>query len=252
MTTRALQGKTALITGAGQRLGRASALALAADGANIVIHYRRSVEEARQLQHAVEDLGVRAWTVQADLAEAAGYESLIDHALEVAGFLDILVNNASIFPTDRLGDITLDSVVSNLEINAWAPFILSREFARQVKKGTIINMLDSRLTGYDWTHVSYYLSKQMLAVLTRMTALQFAPDITVNAVAPGLVLPPPGGDESYLTERIGTVPLKRHGEATDVAQAVLFLARSAFITGQVIFVDGGRHLLEYSSGSNPH
>jgi NAD(P)-dependent dehydrogenase (short-subunit alcohol dehydrogenase family) len=139
-----------------------------------------------------------------------------------------------------------------MEVNAWVPFVLSRAFAQRIGRGKIVNLLDTRLKGYDWTHVGYILSKHLLAVMTRMMALEFAPHITVNAVAPGLVLPPPGKDETYLQSLVHTVPLQRYGGAQDIADAVVFLIRSDFITGNVIYVDGGRHLYECSNGSNPH
>ena len=137
-----------------------------------------------------------------------------------------------------------------MQVNAWAPFVLSREFAKQVGRGKIVNLLDSRLNSYDWSHVAYFLSKHVFSVLTKMTALQFAPEITVNVVAPGLILPPLGKDQSYLDPLVGKVPLKRHGSPRDIAEAVIYLLGSDFVTGQVIHVDGGQHLTGYSNG--PH
>ena len=251
MATEPLQGKTALITGAARRIGRATALALAAEGANVVIHYDRSAGPAASLQEELTGLGVQAWTLQAGFRRPEEYESLVDQALEAAGRLDLLVNNASMFPPDRLEDLELPNVMANMEVNAWAPFVLGRAFAGRVGRGQIINLLDSRLVGYEWTHVSYILSKHVLAALTNMMALQYAPGITVNAIGPGLILPPPGKDDSYLDQMTKTVPLKRHGDPTDVAEAIVYLAKSTFLTGQVIYVDGGRHLWEYVSGPHP-
>ena len=105
-----------------------------------------------------------------------------------------------------------------------------------------MNLLDSRITDYDREHAAYHLSKRMLFALTRMLALELAPRTIVNAVAPGLILPPEGKDEDYLRRMAHTVPLNRHGDAGDIEQAVLFLLRCEFVTGQVIFVDGGRHM----------
>ena len=238
-----LPGKTALITGASLRIGRAIALTLAKEGVNIVIHFNRSSEEAELLRRTLEDLGVDSWTVQADFAEPAEYETLLDRAWQATGGIDILVNNASIFPPEKLSEVTLDSMCVNMEVNAWVPFTLCRAFARRAGKGQIINLLDSRLESYDWNHVAYMWSKHVLATMTRMTALEYAPNITVNAIAPGLILPPPGKDESYIDRLVHTVPLKRHGSAQDIADAARFLLQSDFITGEVIYVDGGRHLL---------
>lgn len=246
-----LHGKTALITGAGKRIGRATALALAQAGTNIIAHFRSSAAEAQSLCDELQATGVRAWPIYADLEKPTEYESLLERALKLSGTVDILYNNASIFPANTLKNVTFSEVVKNLEVNAWAPFVLSRAFAQQVGRGKIINALDSRLEGYEWTHVAYIFSKQVLALMTRMLALEYAPDITVNAVAPGLILPPPGKDDSYLEQTRKTVPLKRHGGPQDIADAVVFLAQSSFITGQVIFVDGGRHLWEYVNGPHP-
>ena len=247
-----LKGKTALITGAARRIGRETALALADQGINIIVHFNRSDSEARQLAQRLQERGVKAWTIQADFRRPDEYKTLIERSRELAGGLDILINSASIFPSEKLGELTWSSLSTNMEVNAWVPFVLSRAFAQEIRRGKIVNLHDSRLKGYDWTHVGYILSKHVLAAMTRMMALEFAPDITVNAVAPGLILPPPGKDESYLQSLAHTVPLQRHGEPTDIADAVAFLIRSNFITGEVIFVDGGRHLHEYTNGSHPH
>lgn len=251
MPRESLHGKIALITGAGKRIGRATALALAREGVQVIAHYNHSADEAHALVEELRGHGGQGWTLQGDFASPEGYETLIGRALETAGGLDILVNNASIFPLNKLDEMTFGDLMTNIEVNAWAPFALGREFARQVKTGKIINLLDARIRGYDWNHVAYITSKHVLAVLTRMSALQFAPAITVNSVAPGLILPPPGQDESYLDKLIGSVPLRKHGEADDIADAIVYLAQSTFITGEVIYVDGGRHLLETISGSYP-
>src|SRR5262249_28299102 len=160
-----------------------------------------------------------AWTIQADFRRPDEYQALMDRTQQMAGGLGILINNASIFPTDTLTDLTWSSLSANMEVNAWAPFILSRAFAQQIGHGTIVNLHDSRLKGYDWTYVGYILSKHVLAAMTRMMALEFAPQITVNAVAPGLILTPPGKDDSYLKNLVHAVPLQRHGGPGDIAQA---------------------------------
>jgi pteridine reductase len=247
-----LRGKTALVTGAAVRIGRATALALADEGANIIVHYNTSGDKAEELAHEVESRGVKAWTMQADFARPEEYHTLVQQAAGIAGPFDILVNNASIFPKETLGEVTFESFNENMQINAWAPFVFARTFAEEMKRGKIINMVDSRITGTDWNHVGYIWSKHVIHAMTRMMALAYAPDITVNAVGPGLILPPPGQDESYIDRLVDTVPLKKHGNPEDIAEAIVFLLKSDFITGQIIFVDGGRHLKEYNSGSYPH
>jgi len=242
-----LKGKTAIVTGAARRIGRAISTALGEAGANVVIHDHHSLHgECENLCDELDRFGVKTWIVTADFENPSDSASVIARALKAAGNLDMLVNSAAIFEGDTLRDADFRNLISHMQINAWAPLILSREFARLVAKGKIINLLDTRISGYDWKHVSYILSKHVLHILTRMTALEFAPGITVNGVAPGLILPPPGKDMSYLEELAETVPLKRHGGPEDIVDAVFFLLKNDFITGQVINVDGGRHLMEHT------
>jgi pteridine reductase len=245
-----LTGKTALVTGAGRRIGREIALALAGAGANIVIHYPYTPDEAGDLQAALAKLGVTYWLVKADFEKAEEYNVLLDRTLEISGSLDILINSASVFSPGRLGDIRYEDVIRNMQINAWAPFVLMRDFARLSGRGKIINLLDTKIAGYDLSHVAYILSKHLLLVFTKMAALEYAPHITVNGIAPGLILPPPGQDDHYLDDLSQTVPLKRRGYPADIARAVLYLLRNDFITGEVLYIDGGRHLMEYGHG--PH
>ncbi len=240
-------GKTALVTGAARRIGRAVSAALAEAGADVVIHDHESLHgECENLCDEIDRFGVRTWIVSADFEDPSDTASVIGRAVKAAGRLDILINSAAVFRADTLRDADFKDLMHHMQVNAWAPLVLSREFARAVGKGKIVNLLDTRISGYDWKHVSYILSKHALHVLTNMTALEFAPGITVNAVAPGLILPPPGKDVGYLEDLAKNVPLKRHGGPEDIVDAVLFLLRSEFITGQVIYADGGRHLMEYA------
>jgi len=237
-----LIGKTALVTGAARRLGRATALALAGAGADVIVHYHTHAAEAQSLADEIAAMGRRAWTNAADLRDASQVESLMEQALHQAGAVDILINNASIFPSDTVLDLSPATLTDAVAIHATAPLILSRRLAAQGRPGAIVNFLDSRVEDYDPLHTSYHLSKRMLLALTRMLAVELAPRIAVNAVAPGLILPPEGQDESYLQKLAHTNPLQRYGNPRAITDAVLFLLRSEFVTGQVIFVDGGRHL----------
>lgn len=252
MKTKQLQGKTALVTGGGRRIGRAIALTLAEAGADIIIHYPESPGETDDLKDELERRGTKSWVIKADFEKEDECTTLIQRALDITGSLAILINCASIFLPGTLMVVELKDLFRQIQVNSWAPLVLSREFARLMKRGKIVNLLDTRISGYDWAHVAYILSKHMLSELTTMTALAFAPGITVNGVAPGLILPPPGQDEKYLDQLSETVPLKRHGDPDDIADAVLYLVTSDYVTGQVIYVDGGRHLMEYGSGSYPH
>lgn len=239
---RTLVGRTALITGAGKRLGRATALALANEGAQIVAHYYQSQSDAESLIEQCERFGVMGYCVAADLSDPEQAESLAERALAAAGSLDIVVNNASIFPEDKLSNFTADSVDVNMRVNALAPALITRAFAKLIQSGDVINLLDARIFGLDQGHLSYHLSKRMLYSFTRLMALEYAPNIRVNGVAPGLVLPPEGQDQSYLESLQHTNPLHMFGSPDDVTEAVVYLLKSDFTTGQVIFVDGGRHM----------
>lgn len=245
MGQESLAAMTALVTGAAVRIGRAISLALAREGVNVVLHCRRSVEEAASLAQEIRALGVQAWILTADFTKREEYEPLLDRAVEATGEVHILVNSASIFPASTLDNVTFEDLTLNSLVNAWVPFHLSRELARRGGKRKIVNLIDSRVTSDDPTRVAYMLSKRLLFALTRMCALAFAPDVTVNGIAPGLILPPPGQPASYLDDLAPTVPLKRHGDEWDIAEATLYLLKSTFITGTVIFVDGGRHVGEY-------
>lgn len=235
--------RIALVTGAGKRIGRAVALSLARAGWDVAAHYQSSADDAATLADEIRAMGRRAWTFPADLAQPEETLRLAARVIESAGAIAALINNASIYPEDRLSELNEENLLSNVRVNAWAPFLLTRAVAAQNRPASVVNFLDTRMRDYDARHVSYHLSKRMLFALTRMTALEFAPLVRVNAIAPGLVLPPAGKDETYLKELAPTNPLNAHGNVEDLALATLFLLQSSFVTGQVIYVDGGRHML---------
>ena len=244
-----LIGRTALITGGARRLGRAAAMALAARGVRLVIHYNKSSADAHSLVEGLHDYGVEAWAIQADLKDTSDVERLVDHAVASAGTpVDILVNNASIFPEKKLDMSDPDEILESVGVHALAPMLLARRFAAQTDFGLehghpcIVNMLDTRITCYDHQHVPYHLGKRLLFDLTKIMALEYAPRIRVNGIAPGLILPPEGQDEEYLERLAETNPLQDHGDPKDVADALLYLVLAEFVTGQVLYVDGGRHL----------
>jgi pteridine reductase len=250
MARKTLRGKTALVTGAARRIGRAIALALADEGVNVAVHYRNSREEAKNLCAEIRRRGVGSWSVSADFERPDEYEGFMEKVWKIAGPVDMLVNNSSIFSPSSLLNMDFAGVARNMEVNAWVPLALSRDFARLAGKGKIVNIIDSRVWGNDRAHAAYILSKHMLWVLTKMCAVEFAPDITVNAVAPGLILPSEGMDRAVFERMAETLPLRRHGDPEDIADAVVYLLGSGFLTGEVIHVDGGLHLTEYKNGSH--
>ena len=237
-----LNGNVALVTGAARRLGRASALALAQNGASIVIHYRSSKAQAESLLEEVRKSGAKGWLIQADLSDLRECESLFSQAIQSAGRIDVLINSASIFPEGTLFDSEENEYFENLKINALAPLKLSKLFAAQNTGGAIINLLDTRILDYDKHHVPYHLSKQALFIFTRMMSIELSPAIRVNAVAPGLILPPEGKSSDYLQRLAHTNPLESWGTEKDISDAVLYLVGARFVTGQVLYIDGGRHV----------
>jgi pteridine reductase len=245
---------TYLITGAANRIGRAVALSLASNASAIVIHYRSSQSAAQELSQEIIRMGVKAFTIAADLGSASEADGLLKRAWDMAGPIDVLINNASIFETGRLTEISISDIQHNMMTNAYAPLLLSRCFFELNKNRNtstlpvIINLLDSRITEYDRQHAAYHLSKRTLFTLTKMMALEFAPAVRVNAVAPGLILPPKGKDQSYLEQLKSSNPLNSIGTLEQIADAVHFLIDNEYITGQIIYVDGGRHLFGNTYG----
>lgn len=241
-----LLGRTALVTGAARRVGRAIALALADRGMDIVVHYKGSAPEARATAEAVERLGRRAVTIQADLAQPEEVEALVDRALETFGTIDVLVNSAALFHRTPLEKLTGQEWDQFLRVNLIGPFLLARRLGllmRQRGEGKIVNIAD--IAGIrPWTDfLPYSVSKGALITLTQGLARALAPEVQVNAVAPGSVLLPEEYGDREREALVRATPLKRIGDPTDVAKTVVFLLEgSDFITGQVVVVDGGRSI----------
>ncbi len=238
-----IRGKKVLITGSAIRIGRAISLAFARKGANLLLHYNTSESHAMTLKSEAERLGVQVFTIKMDLSEPSAGEKLFDLILSQTGPVDILINNASVYPRDNSSNLSYPNLLKSINLHAWTPFQLGRCMYNTGNRGVIINLLDTRVWGYDKAHLSYFLGKSLLATLTKVMALEFAPLLRVNAIAPGLILPPPGEDYAYLEKLSHSNPLHKYGSEEDVVEAVMFLTHSDFITGQVIFVDGGRFLL---------
>ncbi|MBM4154284.1 MAG: SDR family oxidoreductase [Lentisphaerae bacterium] len=237
-----LAESTVLVTGGAVRIGRAIGLAFARAGARVVIHHRASAPAAGALAAEIRAAGGTAFTVAGDLAQPGAAEALLADAVAVAGPVDILVNNAAVFHKHTPDTLDAAALEAEFAVNLFAPLLLMRAFAAQGRPGRIVNLLDRRVAGIDPSCVPYELSKKALAAATRSAALHWAPRITVNAVAPGAVLPPPGEGPDYIRDRAGVIPTGRPPTPEEVADAVVFLARSGSITGQVLFIDGGQHL----------
>lgn len=240
-----LQGKTALVTGSAIRVGKAIAMALAREGANLIIHYGGSAEDAEQTAAEIHTLGCEAITVQANLADPAQITGLFEAVRDRFGRLDVLVNSAANFLRKPLLDITAEDWDRVMAINLRAPFLCIQQAAPLMRPGggLIVNLSD--LAGvYPWIgFAAHGVSKAGITHLTKQAARELAPEIRVNTIIPGPVMAAPGMDESQFQALGSHLPLGRVGSAQDVAQAVIFLAHNDFITGESITVDGGEAML---------
>lgn len=237
-----LEGKTAFITGGAKRLGAETAFSLGERGVNCIIHYNSSREEAEETAARLRGMGVGAWTVKADFSDPREAAGSVQEGISLAGKIDILVLSSSIYTEDTLGDFRKEDFYRNLNINALSPLYAAREFARQEREGAIITILDSRMEDYDKNHLSYHISKRTLYSFTRMMSLEFAPLICVNGIAPGIILPIPGKGPESLERSAKANLLGRVGTTEEITETLIFLLRNRFITGQVVYVDGGRNL----------
>jgi pteridine reductase len=238
-----LSGRVALVTGSAKRLGREVVLRLAAEGADVVIHYRTSGAGAQSAVAEVEKLGRRAVAIGADLNVVAEIRRLFDETAKHFGRLDILVNSAANFLPASIISTTEEIWDASLDSNLKAPFFCAQAAAPLLRrtKGTIINFADTGgLLGWPG-YIPHSVSKAGVVMLTKVLAKALAPEVRVNAIAPGTITMP--GDPAELeSEFIKLAPLRRSGEPSDITDAVLFLVQSKFITGQVLVVDGGRTL----------
>ncbi len=240
-----LTNKVALVTGGAIRLGRAIALGLAEGGADVVITYNRSAGPAEETVSNIEAIGREALSLQANFNEPLDMERLVADIVDHFGHLDVLVNSAAIFEPGRWHDTTEVNWDRHFAINLKAPFFLSQAFARAMGEGArghIVNIADWRGVQPGTDHFAYTLTKAGLIAMTKSLALALAPRIQVNAIAPGLILPPPGQNASYLEDKAPSIPLKRPGSAEEIVKAVRYLVGSDFVTGDLVYVTGGEHL----------
>lgn len=240
-----ITGRVALVTGAGRRVGRALALGLADAGADVFVHYNRSVEPARLVQAEVESRGGRAAIGSVDLSDPGQTPRLVEMASQALGEVSILVNSASGFATDTLADVTVAGWRSTHDLTLAGPVFLTQAFAASLgpdSHGAVLNVTDVRTMHPYRKHFSYLLAKGGLDTFTRAAALALAPRIRVNAVALGVILPPPGEDDDYVQSLAESLPLRRAGGTDPVVEAGLSLIRNDFVTGEIIRVDGGGHL----------
>lgn len=235
--------KAALVTGSAKRVGRELALALAQDGYDIALHCNSSLADCEKVKSEIEALGQKADIFPIDLRETANIDGWFQTIVERFPELCLVVNNASIFKRINFADSSIDLYNNMLAINATAPIFITQAFQKYLGKGQVINLLDTDITKHHGSHFHYLLSKKMLADFTKMAAYNLGPDIKVNAICPGVVLPSdenPDGYEERLSQKL---PLRALGNTQSITDALLYLARSEHVTGQFIYMDSGQHLL---------
>lgn len=243
-----LAGKTALITGAANRIGAQIARTLHENGANLIIHYRNSVDAAQALTQKLNtDRTESAMMLQADLSDLESLRGLAKSATKAFGRLDILINNASSFYPTPVGEITLQNWQDLMNSNCQAPLFLSQACYPdlELNQGVIINMLDIYASLPLKNHSLYCCAKAANRMLVKSLALELAPEVRVNGVAPGAILWPEKSDAAVVETQqaiLKQVPLQRTGDPESIAKAVMFLIDNEYVTGEIIRVDGGRLL----------
>lgn len=234
--------KAALVTGGAVRVGKAIALTLAQHGYDIALHYHRSEENAQAVQAEIESLGRRCILLPADLSDDTQLNPLIDKTFETFPACDLLINNASIFEKCSFEESSLDDFDRHMAINAKAPFFLTQYFARNCKKGHVITILDSYITTNTLTYFPYLLTKKYLHDFTLMAAKALGERVRVNGICPGSMMPSDYWDQAAIDKKSQSLPLGTQPRAEQLTDAMLYLIRSDYLTGQCIFVDGGQHV----------
>lgn len=236
--------QTALITGASKRIGKALTEHLAEKGWNVAIHFNSSGSLANKLvsELSAKYKGQKFATFKTNLSEMTEVQMLISNVISDFGKIDLLINNASVFDASYLKKTSTELFDSQFNVNLKAPFFLIRDFANLCKTGNIVNFVDTRITSNKSNFAAYSLSKKALWELTKMAALELAPSIRVNAIAPGVTLPPDDKDENYLQNLAQNIPMKKPGGIGPIIKSLDFILENNHLTGQLLFADGGENL----------
>lgn len=234
--------KAALVTGGAMRIGKKISLNLAQKGYDIALHYNSSEKEAFATRELILEKGADCELFRCDLSSPHEAKGLVPKVAKNFKGLCVLVNNASIFENVGFRDVTPEFLETDMAVNFKAPFFLSQSFSTETGGGLIVNLLDTRVKKNPVEHFCYNLSKKCLYHLTKMLARELAPDFRVNAVCPGTILAPPGQGKDYLREMARGAPMKRPGSIEDIINAFNYLLENDYVTGECLFVDGGKSL----------
>lgn len=234
----------ALITGGSDRIGKAVAIHLAKQGYHLVLHYNSAKEKAENLQMHIESTyKVKVELLQINFLKENDFDHIFEDFKRKSITIEVLVNCASDFIPSSFNEQGSELFVKEMTINLKIPYLLTKAFARVFGKGNIINFVDTKVAKNKTVHLDYILSKKLLKDFTKISAVELAPNIRVNAIAPGLILPPEGKDESYLLNLAKDIPLKTIGNLDEILKAFQFILDSYFFTGQILYIDGGEHLV---------
>ena len=234
----------ALITGGSDRIGKAVAIHLAKEGYHLVLHYNSAKEKAENLQMHIESTyKVKVELLQINFLKENDFDRIFEDFKRKSIAIEVLVNCASDFIPSSFNERGSELFDKEMTINLKIPYLLTKAFAGVFGKGNIINFVDTKVAKNKTVHLDYILSKKLLKDFTKISAVELAPNIRVNAIAPGLILPPEGKDESYLLNLAKDIPLKTIGNLDEILKAFQFILDSYFFTGQILYIDGGEHLV---------
>jgi pteridine reductase len=251
-----LAGKTAIVTGAGVRLGRAMALALAGRGARLVVHYNASAGPAQEVVEQIAATGGEAIAMQADLSQPGLAPSIVERAVERFGRVDVLVNSAALFERGDWHNTKEENWDRHFDVNLKSPFFLTQAFARHItetlpgddgRRAHVVNIADWRGRHPTGHYIAYTLTKAALIAMTQSLAQALAPHIQVNAILPGLILPLAGHGSEGIEQAAVEIPAGRPGSEAEIVKALLYLLDAEFVTGELLYVTGGEHLVAGAS-----
>lgn len=237
-----IERKAALVTGGAIRVGLHFGETLASLGYDVAIHYNSSVDHAEAAVKKIRAKGVECQAFQFDFLSSEDPSRLVNDVLKVFPRLNVLVNCASIYNAAPIAETSMEMLKTEFQVNFFTPYLLSGSFARNVETGNIINVLDNKIAFQQFQYGAYLSAKKALAELTRMAAMEFAPRIRVNGIAPGVIMPGVSRSDAYIAWRVQGIPLKRQGEVEELGKALKYILDNEYITGQHLYVDGGESL----------